>query len=73
MPASTIYVNRGGRPASGIRVMLSFATGGVTPEARTDSQGRALISHTATGTATIFVDGRRRHSIRAPGTATVEI
>ncbi len=52
--------------------MLSFSTGGVTGAEYTDRDGRATISHTASGTATVFVDGRDRGTMRAPGTIAVE-
>lgn len=68
MPVSTIHVNRNGRPVSGSKVMLSFATGGVSETVRTGSDGKAVVNHTATGTATVFIDGRNMGQMRAPGT-----
>jgi hypothetical protein len=73
MPVSTIYVNRNGSPAPNIRVSLSFATGGVTSQVYTDRDGRATISHDGTGTATIFANGSRKGTMRAPSTISVDI
>lgn len=72
MPVSSIHVNRNGSPASGTKVMLSFSSGGVSSTEYTDSSGIANVSHTATGTATVFVDGRDRGTMRAPGTFVTE-
>lgn len=73
MPVSTIHVTQNGSTApAGVKVMLSFAGGGVSETARTDSSGRATVSHTASGTAKVFVDGRQRDTMHAPGTVSVE-
>lgn len=72
MGVSTIYVNRGGSPKPGAKVVLSFATGGVTPATHTDRDGRAVISHDGTGTAKVIVDGTTRGTLRAPGTVSVD-
>lgn len=72
MPVSTIHVNHNGSPAAGVKVMLSFATGGVTGAVYTDRQGQATISHTASGAAKVFVNGSSRGTMRAPGSIAVE-
>ena len=72
MPQSTIQVRRSGKPASGVRVVLSFS-GGHTDAAYTDSDGWARIDHASSGEATIFVDGSETRKMRAPGSATVII
>lgn len=73
MPVSTVHVTQNGSSApAGVKVMLSFSTGGVSETARTDSGGRATVSHTASGTAKVFIDGRHRDTMRAPGTVSVE-
>lgn len=73
MPITTIEVYRNGSPASGIKVMLSFVTSGVSPSVRTNGQGIATIAHSASGTATIFVDGRDKGKMRAPGRQSFSI
>ena len=73
MPVSTVHVNRNGSPAASAKVMLSFSTSGVTGTEYTDRDGRATISHTASGTATVFVNGSNRGTMRAPGSISVDI
>jgi len=73
MSVSTIHVNRGGSPASGIKVSLSFSSGGVTPTVHTDQNGKAVISHDGSGTATVFVGGVNKGTMRAPGTESFSI
>lgn len=73
MSVSTIHVNRNGSPKPGAKVVLSFASGGVSAPVRTDRDGRAVISHDGSGTAKIIVDGSTRGTMRAPGTISVEI
>ncbi len=73
MPVSTIYVNRNGSPAQSIKVSLSFASGGVTQHVFTDRNGKAVISHDGTGTATVFANGSNKGTMRAPSTISVDI
>ena len=72
MPVSTVYVyHSSGSPAQGASVTLSFSHSGVSPSSRTDRDGKAIVDHTATGEATVIVDGTTVGSMRAPGTFTV--
>ena len=67
MPESVIVVQRnGGDYASGIRVVLGFSNG-VTDADYTDSNGEAVISHSRSGQATVFVDGRDCGTMNTPG------
>ena len=67
MPESVIVVQRnGGGYVKGAKVTLGFSNG-VTGSVYTDSDGEAVISHLTTGQATIYVDGRDRGSMNAPG------
>ena len=69
MPATEINVSyRSGSAAKGYRVMLSMHGGGVTDTVRTDGSGRAIVQHSSSGTADIFVDGNRvARGVRVPG------
>jgi hypothetical protein len=73
MSVSTIYVNRNGAAAQGIKVALSFAGGGMTKNVLTDRDGRAVIHHDGSGTATIYVNGQSRDTVRAPCTISVNL
>jgi hypothetical protein len=67
MPESVIVVQRsGGDYVQGARIVLGFSNG-VTDSVYTDSDGEAVISHSTTGNATVYVDGRDRGSMNAPG------
>jgi len=68
MGVSTIYVNKRGSPASSTNVALSFSAGGMTPSVCTDKDGKAVIHHDGSGTATVFINGKRCGTIRAPAT-----
>jgi len=66
MPESVIVVQRkGGGYVQGARVTLGFSIG-VTDSVYTDSDGEANVQHSATGTATIYVDGRDVGTMNAP-------
>ena len=54
------------KPSSGHEVILGFF-GGNTKEFTTDSSGTAYVQHESTGRAEVFVDGRKRDTINAPG------
>ncbi|MCB9532493.1 MAG: hypothetical protein H6700_12070 [Myxococcales bacterium] len=75
MPYTTVIVqHKSGTPASGVRVVLSFGSfSGQTKPVLTDRDGRALIEHSHTGSATVYVDGRDRGSVRTPGSAAFTI
>jgi hypothetical protein len=66
MSESVIVVQRkGGGYVKGARVVLGFSIG-VTDSVYTDSDGEATIQHSATGNATVFVDGKDVGKINAP-------
>ena len=67
MAESVIVVQRtGGGYVKGARVTLGFSNG-VTDSVYTNSDGEAVISHSTTGKATVYVDGSERGSMNAPG------
>ena len=71
MATSKIHVQyRDGSPGSGIPVRLGFNhlfSGGVTDVVYTDRSGTAIIHHSVTGRATIFVNGKDRGTFSSPG------
>lgn len=71
---SLVYVTyRDGSKASGKRVVLGFSglTGGMTSPVYTNREGAALIEHDSTGTATVYVDGSNKGTMRCPGKTLV--
>lgn len=71
---SLVYVTyRDGSKASGKRVVLGFSglTGGMTSPVYTNRDGEALIEHDSTGTATVYVDGSNKGTMRCPGKTLV--
>jgi hypothetical protein len=67
MAESVVVVQRnGGGYVKGAKVSLGFSNG-VTDSVYTDADGEAVISHSTTGKATVYVDGRDRGSMTAPG------
>lgn len=46
---------------------------GMSDPVYTDSSGTAVISHSATGTATIYVNGSKKETMNTPGSATIQI
>lgn len=74
MPASTIIVqHRDGSPARRTRVSMAFDFGGSTEDSFTDNHGMAVVSHSSSGRATVFVQGRKCGSFHAPGKYAVTI
>ena len=68
MASTTVHVQYGdGSAASGIRVALSFATGGMTNDVRTNADGLARITHDGSGRATVFINGMRDGDTQTPG------
>lgn len=59
-------------PAIGVPVSLVFPSGTFGPVS-TNVLGIAVISHTATGLAQVFVSGVPRGSLTAPGSITITI
>jgi hypothetical protein len=76
MASSTIHVTYpDGTPARGIPVRLGFAgvfINGITPTVYTDREGIAVIQHSPTGRATLFVD-HVPHQFSSPGEAWVKL
>lgn len=67
MAESVVVVQRnGGGYVKGARVVLGFGNGN-TDSVYTDSDGEAVIEHTTTGRATVYVDGKDMGSMTAPG------
>ena len=67
MPASTIIVQyKDGSPASSKRVVLGFSSG-LTENAYTDDHGLAVVEHSSTGRADVYVSGDKVGSFTAPG------
>ncbi len=70
MNHSKIHVQyRDGSKPKGAKVVLGFtsALGGMTKAAYTDSNGTAIVEHSSSGQADIYVSGARVGSLRAPG------
>ena len=73
MAESVVVVQRnGGGYVKGARVALGFSNG-VTTAVYTDSSGEAVISHSTTGQATVYVDGSDRGKMNTPGRKLVFI
>jgi len=63
MNRSKIHVQyRDGSKTKGVRVALGFTggLGGVTKDAYTDSYGTAIVEHSGTGHARVYVSGQER-------------
>lgn len=71
MPMSRIHVQyRDGSAARHVRVVLGFSAG-VTHDAYTDDHGDAIVEHTSSGQATVYVSGSDCGKFHAPGTFVV--
>lgn len=74
MSVSTIFVyHSDGSPAVGKKVALSFLRGGMSAAGRTDRRGQGFISHEASGSARVYVDGRNMGIMDAPGRFSVRL
>lgn len=76
MNYSRIHVQyRDGSKPKGTKVVLGFSglLGGMSKPAYTDSGGTALVEHESTGTADVYVSGKKCGSLRAPGETAVFI
>lgn len=74
MNISRIYVSYGdGSKPKGVKVVLGFhgLTGGMSEAAYTDSYGIALVHHSSTGTADVYVSGKKLGQFQAPGETAV--
>ena len=71
MAESVIVVQRnGGGYVQGARVTLEFSglfSGGFTDTVYTDSDGEAVISHSNSGDAKVYVNGDPKGNMKAPG------
>ena len=73
MAESVVVVQRnGGDYVQGAKVVLGFSNG-VTSAVYTDSNGEAVIQHSTTGQATIYVNGSEKGSMNTPGRKLVFI
>lgn len=61
-----ILQRKDGKPARGIRVRMAASglLGGMSKEAYTDDQGKAVIELASASSGTVYVDGRDRGVIR---------
>jgi len=75
---SIVYVQyKSGRKPKGVKVSLSISggllSGGTTKTYYTDRDGRAIIEHSSTGKAIVFVSGSKKGTFRVPGETVVFI
>ena len=77
MPTSIVkvYNNAYGKWAKGSRVVLAFdaSMGGRSSTIYTDENGVAVIDHSSTGMAEVFIDGKSKGKMRTPGSAVFNI
>lgn len=73
MAESLVVVQRsGGGYVQGAKVVLGFSNG-VTSAVYTDSNGEAVIEHSTTGQAKVYVNGSEKGSMTAPGRKLIYI
>lgn len=72
---SKIYVQyRSGSKANGKKVVLGFSgLGGMTSPVYTDRDGVAIVVHSSTGKAAVYVGGSKVGEFSAPGETVVFI
>jgi hypothetical protein len=76
MHISKIHVSyRDGSKPKGTRVSIGFTglLGGMTKNFYTDAYGVALVEHSSTGNADVYVSGTKKGSFHAPGETVVFI
>ena len=78
MPTSVVkvYDKRYGQWAEGAKVVLGwngFVNLGMSASFYTDSNGRAVIEHGATGNAEVYINGTHVGNMYTPGNSTFEI
>jgi len=78
MPTSlvTVYNSSKGKFESNARVVLEwsgFTNLGQSSPVSTDSKGQAVINHSSSGKATVYVNGRSYGAFSTPGSYTVKI
>jgi 5-hydroxyisourate hydrolase-like protein (transthyretin family) len=68
MAKSIVYVQyKSGNPAKSVKVTLGMHAGGMTKPVYTDKDGRAVLDHSSTGKATVFVNGKDKGTMSTPG------
>ena len=73
MPASTIYVQYSdGSSAEGVKVEMSINGASCRGEF-VDKSGKAVISHSTSGEAKVYIHGSLRGEFRAPGSISVNV
>lgn len=78
MPTSIVkvYSNKRGKWIRGAKVVLSWnslANQGQSKPIYTDDNGVAEISHSSTGKATIYIDGKTIGTMKTPNSKTVVV
>ncbi len=72
----TVYDRRLGQLKQDAKVVLSwngFVNLGMSNAVYTDRHGEAVIHHSATGDADIYVDGSKAGTLYTPGSKTVQV
>lgn len=73
MPAPKIFVQCSDRSsAKGVKVEMPI-NGGSCKGAFVDSSGKAVISHSSSGAAKVYIHGSLRGEFRAPGSIAVDV
>lgn len=70
MPKSKITVYRNGQPVYNVKVTLEYTgmtQAGFTSPAYTNSSGVAMVNHSSTGKANVWVNGSKKGSMNTPG------
>jgi len=74
MNHTKVYVQyRDGSKPKGAKVVLGFVSGGMSKPAFTDRYGVAIVEHSGTGRADVYVNGKKSGSLAAPGETTAFI
>lgn len=76
MPSSKITVFKNSSPLSNAKVTLEFtgfANLGFTSPVFTDRTGVAIITHSSTGTANVYVNGSRKGQLSTPGQDVIHL
>ncbi len=71
-----VYNSKYGRWESRAKVVLGwdgFVNSGMSGQVYTNDHGEAVINHSATGEATVYINGKKQGKMRTPGAATFTI
>lgn len=71
-----VYDSQRGRWAASVRVQLGWdgiINLGMSEQVRTDESGMAVVQHSATGEANVYIDGKKIGKMHTPGSATFQI